>query len=174
MKAPLLSATEFNKALQHIETMKRPGHYRLLLLLMRDLGLRPIELARLQSDWFRGGELRIPHGQSKRKKPRTLPVSPAIIEALEAHMEGRQGTVFLNRMGEAFSPGTMGDSITRMYRQAGIQACCYSGRRSMATRLVDQDVNIRVIQQILGHSNLATTAAYCEVSESKMREAMFG
>jgi integrase len=174
MKAPLLDAADFDRVFAHIETMKRPAHYRLLLVLCRDLGLRPIELAKLESSWFRGGELRIPHGQSKRKRPRSIMVSPTIMEALEDHMQGRVGRVFLNQQGETFKPNTIGDSLRRLFREAGIQASCYSGRRTLATRLVDANVNILTIQSILGHSNPMTTLAYCEVTPEMQRKALFG
>lgn len=173
MKAPLLEADQFDRVFAHIETMKRPAHYRLMLLLCRDLGLRPIEIARLDSSWFRGGELRIPHGQSKRKRPRSLPVSPAIMEALETHLEGRVGRVFLSQRGEAMLPNAISDAMRRLFKEAGVQASCYSGRRTLATRLVDQDTNILVIQNVLGHSNPATTLAYCEVTPAMMRKALF-
>lgn len=174
MKAPLLNAADFDKVFAHIETMKRPAHYKLLLLLCRDLGLRPIELARLESSWFRGGELRIPHGQSKRKRPRNIVVSPAIMEALAAHMGGREGRVFLNRDGDAFAPNNISDSMRRLFKEAGIQASCYSGRRTLATRLVDADVNILTIQSILGHSSPLTTMEYCQISPDAQRRALFG
>ena len=174
MKAPTLNAIEFDTVFAHIETMKRPAHYRFLLLLCRDLGLRPIELAKLESGWFRGGELRIPHGQSKRKRPRSIMVSPAIMEALEAHMQGRTGRVFLNQRGEPMLPNLISDSIRRLFREAGIQASCYSGRRTLATRLVENNVNILTIQSILGHSNPMTTLAYCEVTPEMQRKALFG
>lgn len=173
MKAPLLDSDEFNKVFAHIDTMKRPAHYRLMLLLCRDLGLRPIELARLESRWFRGGELRIPHGKSKRKRPRTLPVTPAIMDALGDHMEGREGRVFLNRMGEPMLPNLISDAMRRLFREAGLSASCYSGRRTLATRLVDDGVNILVIQNVLGHSNPATTMQYCEVTPAMMAKALF-
>lgn len=174
MQAPMLTTEQFEAVFEHIETMKRPAHYRLLLLLCRDLGLRPIELAKLESTWFRHGELRIPHGQSKRKRPRSIMVSPAIMEALEAHMGDRVGRVFLNQQGEAFLPNLISDSMRRLFKQAGIQASCYSGRRALATRLVGENVNILTIQSILGHSSPMTTVAYCEVTPEMQRKALFG
>lgn len=173
MKAPLIDPAQWTRVWAHLPTMRRPAHYTLLALLVRDLGLRPIELARLDRSWFRGGELRIPHGRSKRGRARSLPVSPAIMDALAHHMGDRQGRVFLNRTGEPFTAGTIGDSIKRMFREAGVDACCYSGRRTLATNLVDRGVNLIVIRDILGHQNVATTQEYVGSTDAMMRRALF-
>ena len=50
---------------------------------------------------------------------------------------------------------------------------CYSGRRSAATRMVEQGTNILVVQKFLGHSNPTTTLEYVEVSPRMLAQAMF-
>lgn len=174
MQAPLIETQDFQVLFQHAATMKRPTHYILLLTLMRDLGLRPIELARLESSWFRGGELRIPHGQSKRKRPRTLPISQDIAQALDDHMRDRTGRLFVNREGDAFTPAQMSASVRRLFSEAGVRGSAYSARRAMATRLVDRNINIVTIQHILGHSDASTTQRYISVSTTMMERALFG
>ncbi|WP_298692046.1 tyrosine-type recombinase/integrase [uncultured Sphingomonas sp.] len=173
-QAPLIEAQDFVRLFAHAETMKRPTHYRLLLILMRDLGLRPIELARLERSWFRNTELRIPCGQSKRGRARTLPTSPAIREAIEVHMGNRSGLLFVNREGSAFTPSQMSASVRRLFAEAGVEGSTYSARRALATRLVDQDTNILVVQAVLGHSSPQTTMAYCSVTPRMVRRALFG
>jgi integrase/recombinase XerD len=173
MQAPLLETKDFEKLFAHAETMKRPVMYRLLTVLMRDLGLRPIELAHMQSNWFSGSEMRVPHGQSKRKRPRTLPTSQEIRDLVREHMQGRKGHVFLNRDGNPFSPIQMSDTVRRFFRVAGAEGSTYSGRRTLATRLVDAKENILIVQAVLGHSDPATTARYVSVTQKMVARALF-
>lgn len=174
MKAPILSAAQWEQVVLHVETMKRPEHYRFLLLLVRKLGLRPMEIAGLERSWFRGMELRIPIGHSKGGSGRSLPVDEEILSGLALHMGERQGSVFLNREGFPFSAHQMSASIRRLMSEAGVQGSAYSGRRGMATRMVEQGASMRVLQKALGHRHLQTTMAYAEVSDNMLRSALFG
>jgi len=174
MKAPIKSEQEFQVLYGFAAQMERPAMYRLMLLLSIKLGLRPMELAGLDSSWFRSNELRIPLGHSKRKSGRSLPVTQEIMEALAAHMGERTGRVFLNAAGRAFEPRGISEAIRRIYRLSGVEGSCYSGRRTLATKMVDDGVNILVVQKVLGHSNPMTTLHYVGVTDSMMRRALFG
>lgn len=175
MKAPVLSDTEFEVVFRFSENMHRPKMYRLMLLLSVKLGLRPMEMAGLQSSWFRPNELRIPIGHSKRKSGRSIPINAEILLALREHMDGREGRVFLNHSGNAFSPRGISEAIARVYDRAGVEeGTCYSGRRTLATNMVDRGINIAVVSQILGHSSIATTQSYIGVTDRMMANALFG
>lgn len=173
MRAPIKQADEFQAVLDYTDSMERPAMYRLMLLLSIRLGMRPMEIAGLDSSWFRGDELRIPLGYSKRKTGRSIPVSDEIIAALAAHMGERTGRVFLNRAGEPFNAGGIETAFRRLYKRAGVEGSCYSGRRTLATNLVDRDVSIAVVSKLLGHSNVSTTMHYVGVTDSMMRRALF-
>jgi integrase len=144
-----------------------------MMLFSIKLGLRPMEMAGLEADWFRGDELRIPVGYSKRKTGRSLPINDEILAALAAHMDERRGRVFLNSRGAPFDANGISMAIRRLYKQAGVKGSAYSGRRTLATNLVDQNVNIAVVSKVLGHSSIATTQSYIGVTDSMMRRALF-
>lgn len=173
MRAPIITDTDFDKLFAFTDNMERPDMYRLMILLTKKLGLRPMELAGLESSWFVGNELRIPLGHSKRKKGRSLPIDNEILDAYQTHMGSSVGKVFLNARNEAFTANGISEAIRRIYRLADVRGSCYSGRRTMATRLVDNKVNILVVQQVLGHSSPATTMAYVGVTDTMMRQALF-
>lgn len=173
MRAPTLTEAQFDAALAHTSTMARPAMYRLMLLLSIRLGLRPMELAGLQSTWVRHDELRIPLGHSKRKEGRSLPLSDELLAAFAAHLQGRAGTLFLNEHNAPFKPNGISDAIRRLYRMAGMQASCYSGRRTAAQKLLEKDANILVIQAFLGHKSPLTTLEYVGVSQNHLRKALF-
>lgn len=173
MRATVLEQEHFDKVLAYTDQMERASMYRFMVTLSIKLGLRPIELAHLETSWFIGQELRIPHGKSKRGKARTLPVNDAILEQLHNLMGGQQGRVFSNAAGVAFDANGISMAMRRLYKRAGVEGSCYSGRRTAATNMVDKGVNIRIVQEFLGHTNLATTAAYCGVTPKMLREAVF-
>lgn len=173
MRAPIKKDAEFDIVLAYTKSMERPAMYRLMMLLSVRLGLRPMELAGLDTSWFRGEELRIPMGHSKRKSGRSLPISEEIIDALVAHMGSEAGRVFRNARGEAFDANGISMAMRRLYKRAGVEGSAYSGRRTMATRMVDEGVNIAVVSKVLGHSSIATTQNYIGVTDSMMRRALF-
>ena len=174
MQAPILNDAQFDELFQFASTMNRPAMYRLMLLLSIRLGMRPMEIAGLDSSWFRGDELRIPLGYSKRKSGRTLPVNDELKEALFVHMQGRTGQVFLNHSGKPFTARGISEALVRLYRLAGFEAgSCYSGRRTLATNLVDKGVSIAIVSKILGHSNISTTQNYISVTDNMMSRALF-
>ncbi|WP_158235389.1 site-specific integrase [Caulobacter sp. FWC2] len=174
MKAPIKDQEEVTKLLDFAERMERPAMYRFLLALSFDYGLRPMELAGLDSSWFRTTELRIPIGHSKRKSGRSLTIEPSIHEMLAAHMQGRTGRVFLNVQGNPFTPRGISDAFQRLYRLADIEGSCYSGRRSLATKMVDRGDSIFIIQKVLGHAHVNTTMEYVSVTDNMMRRALRG
>ena len=45
-------------------------------------------------------------------------------------------------------------------------------RHTFATALLDEDVNIRYIQQLLGHSSIVTTQIYTHISTNKIRHIL--
>ena len=171
MQAPILTDDEFKVALDSTDRMERPACYRLMLQLSIKRGLRPMEIAGLDSSWFRGRELRIPLGHSKRKSGRTLRVDEELLADLAEHMGDRTGRVFMNAAGEAFDARGISEAIRRVYRRAGVVGSCYSGRRTMATKMVDSGVNIAVVSRVLGHSSIATTQNYIGVTDAMMERA---
>lgn len=61
--------------------------------------------------------------------------------------------------------------VTRLYKNAGIKlGSSHSGRRTMASNLIAQGVNIESVQQLLGHADLEGLMPYLEVDPKKLRE----
>lgn len=171
MKAPILSDAEIAQLKAHYADRPRD---RFLLELIFDLGLRPMEIAGLQADWFRVNELRIPLGHSKRKAGRSLPIQPHHVDMLRTVVGNRAGHVFLNRYGEPMTPAAVSELVRKLFIKAGLTGSTYSGRRGRAQKLLDANVNLLVIQKFLGHSNPMTTLSYVECSANQLRDALFG
>lgn len=174
MRAAILDAEQFDTLYAFAANMRDADQYTLMLLLTEKLGLRPVEIANMETSWFSKDELRIPQGSSKKQGSRSLPVNDDIHAALHRHMGDKTGRVFRNARGDAFTPNGISEALRRIYRMSGVKGSAYSGRRTAATNMVDRGVNIKVVQSFLGHRNLATTAAYCEVTPNMLRRAVFG
>ena len=174
MRAAILDAEQFDMLYAFAANMRDADQYTLMLLLTEKLGLRPVEIANMETSWFSKDELRIPQGSSKRQGSRSLPVNDDIHAALHRHMGDKTGRVFRNARGDAFTPNGISEALRRIYRMSGVKGSAYSGRRTAATNMVDRGVNIRVVQEFLGHSHMSVTARYCEVTPNMLRRAVFG
>jgi integrase/recombinase XerD len=62
--------------------------------------------------------------------------------------------------------------VTKLYRDAGIKGgSSHSGRRTMASRLLDQGHDLETLQLLLGHAELDHVDPYLQVSKQKLRQA---
>ena len=63
--------------------------------------------------------------------------------------------------------------VTRLYRAAGLsKATSHSGRRTFASRLIDNGHSIETVQFLLGHAHLDNVSPYIEVSPFERRAAI--
>ena len=81
---------------------------------------------------------------------------------------------FLNNRGTRFSEQSVRTVIKNLENQTKsyIHITPHMFRHSVATLLLEEDVDIRYIQQILGHSSITTTQIYTHVTSSKQKEIL--
>lgn len=84
------------------------------------------------------------------------------------------GYFFVNRLGNKLSDQSVRFMIDRYALLAGIEQHItpHMFRHSFATLLLEQDVDIRYIQQMLGHSSISTTEIYTHVSNAKQKDIL--
>ena len=84
--------------------------------------------------------------------------------------------LFVSKKGNRLAIRTMEDNIKKIVRNSGIYArfniSCHTLRHSFASHLNDKDVDILVIQSLLGHTSPRSTEPYIHPSLEKVREAM--
>jgi site-specific recombinase XerD len=84
--------------------------------------------------------------------------------------------LFVSKKGNRLAIRTMEDNIKKIVRNSGIYArfniSCHTLRHSFASHLNDKDVDILVIQSLLGHASPRSTEPYIHPSLEKVRESM--
>jgi integrase/recombinase XerD len=167
----VLSVEEAARLLQAAPTIK----YKAALGVAYGAGLRVSEVAHLKVDDIDSTRMLIRVEQGKGRKDRNAMLSPQLLELLRLWWRrGKQSGVMLPH-GWLFPGRSCTDPISsRQLHRAVQEAAEVAGirkkvsphtlRHSFATHLLEQDVDIRVIQVLLGHSKLETTALYTKVS----------
>jgi integrase/recombinase XerD len=167
----VLSVEEAARLLQAAPTIK----YKAALGVAYGAGLRVSEVAHLRIDDIDSARMLIRIEQGKGRKDRNAMLSPQLLELLRLWWRrGKQSGVMLPH-GWLFPGRSPTDPISsRQLHRAVQEAAEVAGirkkvsphtlRHSFATHLLEQDVDIRVIQVLLGHSKLETTALYTKVS----------
>ena len=154
---------------------------RALFELVYSSGLRCQEALdlRLRDVSFESCEIR---AKGKGRKVRIIPVGEFALRALERYLqEGRTrlvtgGTqedhVFLSRTGLPLSSSDVQRRLTRYLARAGVPSGTspHTLRHSFATHLLEGGADLRVIQELLGHSSLRTTQVYAHVSAGHLRK----
>lgn len=86
----------------------------------------------------------------------------------------RESALFLNRFGERLQRVSIIRMLDRYAKAAGIdhKVTPHAMRHSFATHLIDEGVDIRLIQEMLGHASPATTQRYTHVSQARLHEVV--
>lgn len=167
----VLSVEEAARLLEAAPGLK----YKAALGVAYGAGLRVSEVAHLKVDDIDSARMLLRVEQGKGRKDRNAMLSPQLLELLRLWWrEGRRRGIMLPH-GWLFPGRSRTDPVSsRQLHRAVQEAAEVAGirkrvsphtlRHSFATHLLEQDVDIRVIQVLLGHSKLETTALYAKVS----------
>ena len=158
---------------------------RAMLEILYGAGLRVSELVELVLGAVdrRAGLLRV---LGKGNKERLIPIGEVALEALDVYLEEgrprleraaarRSDVVFLSRRGGAMTRQNFFYRLKAIARRAGIPSERVSPhvlRHAFATDLLEGGADLRAVQSMLGHSDLATTQIYTHVSRKRLRETV--
>ena len=156
-----------------LEATKNPRQ-RLLIELLYSSGLRVSEAVKLRVNDLDLAENMGTVRAGKGKKDRNIILSKSFVKALKIYLDNRlveSKYIFNSRDGhltERMAQRIVNESAAR----AGIKkrVYCHALRSSFATHLLDAGTDIRVIQVLLGHSDISTTQRYTNVSRKQLRK----
>jgi integrase/recombinase XerD len=152
--------------------------YRVCLTTIYACGLRLTEGIRLQVPDIDGGR-KVLHIHGKRRKDRYVPLPEATLALLREHWRTHRNPLWLfptgTRSGVAplndpavgpISRASLQSAFVRAVKQSGIhkRAHVHTLRHSYATHLLEAGVNLRLIQEYLGHTSPKTTAVYTHLT----------
>ena len=173
-----LSVDEVTKLLDQPDVTKKLGiRDRALLETLYATGIRVSELINLKfSDLHE--ELKLLKVLGKGSKERLIPISDVAISWIKSYQEKvrdplllKSGkytdTIFLNNRGGALTRQAVWQIIKRYCQIAGIRknVTPHTLRHTFATHLLENGADLRVVQEILGHSDISTTQIYTNLSQ---------
>lgn len=144
-----------------------------LLEVLYSCGLRVSEAEKLQLNQINAQE-KIIKVVGKGKKERIIPIRDEALNAIKDYIYNVRGEkrivdknyVFLNRSGKKLTRQVIYSLVVKYAKYAGIEKKIHPHtlRHSFATHLLDNGADLRVVQELLGHTNIGTTQLYTHVT----------
>lgn len=151
---------------------------RAMLELLYACGLRVSELVGLESDALnlRQGVVRV---RGKGDKDRLVPLGEEAVAWLERYIATARPVLMSDPMRPALFPGRADKAMTRQTFWHRLKAHALTAgitqplsphtlRHAFATHLLNHGANLRVVQLLLGHSDLSTTQIYTHVAQARL------
>ena len=152
-----------------------------ILTLFLNCGMRLSELTNINVSDIRNDRSLVLLG--KGNKERVVYLNDACISAVETYREDTKeirrndDALFVGKNGKRLSPRRIEQLVKEALNSAGLSSLGYTPHklRHTAATLMYQygNVDVRILKEILGHSNLSTTEIYTHVSNRQLEEAMF-
>ncbi len=190
-RAKILNCKQENAIQRHLETTRYSERDLTMFLLSMKAGLRAAEIAALtwamvtDANGQVGDSIALEDKATKGKKAgRDIPLHPDLRGALRTLLDARgsnvrpEWPVIHSERGRGLSGASVAVWFHRLYSDLGLEGCSsHSGRRTFVTRAAkkcfEAGGSLRDVQQLAGHSHLATTQRYIEGDSEAKRRLVF-
>lgn len=171
-----------SESLQLLEAVSGPNEIRdyCILTLFLNCGLRVGELVGLNIQDIRDDTIRV---LGKGNKERQLYLNEACVDALQDYLAVRpepkdevrhRDALFVSRNKTRLTTRAVENIVQKAITQAGLDPkySPHKLRHTAATLMLNNGVDIRTLQDVLGHENLGTTQIYTHISDANMKMAV--
>ena len=146
--------------------------HKLILKVLYGCGLRVGEIINLSKKDINFNEKLIHIKLAKGKKDRFVKVPESLWTELEAYCKlNNEETLFPSNRGGKLTKKTIGKIVKTAAEKANIKKDVYPHllRHSFATHLFENGTDLRIIQKLLGHSDIKTTQIYTQISQANIK-----
>ena len=164
----VLTAEEIKKLINSTRNIK----HRLIIRLLYGCGLRVSETVNLKKSDFDFNEGLIHIKLAKGRKDRFVKIPDSLKQELNNYTELNDNEIFfVSARGGKLTTATIRKIIKNSAKKAGINKNVHPHtlRHSFATHLLEQGTDLRIIQKLLGHSDIKTTQIYLQVSNQSIK-----
>jgi len=172
-KLPIvLSLEEVGRMISVTNNLK----HKAILMLTYSAGLRRMEVLQIKPKDIDSQRMQVHVVQGKGKKDRYTILSQKTLETLREYYKAERPTTFLfepvGHKGQSLSERSMEHIVKNSAKKAGLKkdVSFHTLRHCFATHLLEAGVNLRQIQQFMGHTSFKTTAVYLHVAHIKTNE----
>lgn len=168
-KIPIILSTDDIKKMIDITNNVK---HKLIIKLLYGCGLRVSELINLEKNDFNFAEELINIKLAKGRKDRFVKIPSSIKEELGGYSKTIEGSIFFNsNRGGKLTVKTIQKIVQNSAKKAEIKKRVYPHllRHSFATHLLEQGTDLRIIQKLLGHSDIKTTQIYLQISQASIK-----
>lgn len=170
-----LSLDESVKLLNNVDGIHKARDLAILTIFL-NCGLRVEEIVKIKISDIKGSILTV---KGKGNKEREVPLNEMCITAINNYVDERElvnnDILFITERKSGFSVSGMQYLVKKYLKKAGIDVNKYSThdlRHTAATLMHNNGVDIRDIQEILGHKDISTTQIYTHVNQKNKQNAV--
>lgn len=173
-----LTINDSIKLLESIDGPYKVRNYAIITLFL-NCGLRLSELVGINLSNINGNSLRV---TGKGNKERILYLNQTCIDALTDYLKVRpeidnkdRNALFISKQGKRISRRMVQTLVEKHIKQSGLDSEIYSThklRHTAATLMYQNGVDVRVLQELLGHANLGTTQIYTHLADKQVEDAI--
>ncbi len=164
----ILTIEEIRKMINATSNIK----HKLILKILYGCGLRVSEIVNLKKEEIDFNDGLIHIKLAKGKKDRFVKLPEKIKEELKSYYNlDSEETLFASNRGGKLTTATIQAIVESSAKKADIKKEVYPHllRHSFATHLLESGVDLRIIQKLLGHSDIKTTQIYTQISQASIK-----
>lgn len=172
-----LSVDEIRRIFSSFKENEHDQYNKTILVVLYSCGLRVSELCdlKLNDVHLSEGILKV---KGKGDKERVVPISSFCVSQMTYYLDAIRSTwdvhglsnFFVNRLGHVCTRQYVHTMIKQKVMELNLnpKISAHSFRHSFATHLLDQDADLRIVQELLGHSNISTTQIYTHIQDKRL------